>query len=78
MVFAYHSILVHRVESRNIFICITVVGHCVTALLSSFTSSQIEGPVEYIYGFEGATAVTESGIYFLCRKVCVPLQLILV
>lgn len=44
------------------FFRIAVAEHCVSTLLSSFTSAVIGGPVEYFYVFEGATALAESSI----------------
>lgn len=50
-VFAYHSTLPICMERHRLPFCIAVVEHCVHALLSFFTSTIVEDPVECTHVF---------------------------
>lgn len=50
-------------ERQIILFCISVSEHCISALLSPFTSTLVRSPVEYFHFFEGATVLAESAVF---------------
>lgn len=64
MDYAHPSTLLLRVQRSPLF-RITVIDHCVLALLSLFTSSLNRDLADYVHVFEHATALADLAVLFL-------------